>query len=157
MATVAIAVVVAMIAVPGMSGLVRDNRAATQANGIISALALARSEAVTRGRPVTLCPSDGAVCLNTRDWHLGWMVFADGGAIGSYQPATDQLIRRFDGLGTGSTLRGSHAFVRYDAAGFLADAGAPTFLLKQAECQGQQARSISVSPQGRTALIYTGC
>ncbi len=56
--TMAIAALVMALAVPNFRDFVQNNRAAEEANALVGALALARSEAVTRGVPVTVCSSD---------------------------------------------------------------------------------------------------
>jgi type IV fimbrial biogenesis protein FimT len=93
---------------------------ATQANDFMTALNLARSEAVKRGRPVTVCRStDGASCSGSGvNWETGWIVFTDANGDGVVD-AGDGILRVFDALPSGYTLRSAGiSRVTYDAGGF---------------------------------------
>lgn len=74
--TLSVAGILAAIAVPSFSSLIKDNRLTTQINELAFALNLARSEAIKRGTDVTLCNSnDKTTCSGT--WSDGWIVFSD--------------------------------------------------------------------------------
>ena len=62
--TLTIVAVLLAIAIPGFNETLKNNRITSQVNEFTSALYYARSEAITRGKRVTLCKSaDGtAVC-----------------------------------------------------------------------------------------------
>lgn len=70
--------IVTTIATPSFVGLIQKFRAVGEANGLAGALAVARSEAIRQGAPVTLCIStDGTTCAtNENNWLLGWVIFA---------------------------------------------------------------------------------
>jgi len=72
--------VMSTLAVSGISSLqhfIQENRMAAQVNQFVTALHLARSEAVKHGLRVVLCPSsDGYNCGNSREWVNGWILFA---------------------------------------------------------------------------------
>jgi type IV fimbrial biogenesis protein FimT len=66
------------LATPAFSNLVANSSRTTAVNDLFHALFLARSEAIKRGRIVSLCPSsDGQTCSRQRDWTSGWMVFVN--------------------------------------------------------------------------------
>lgn len=70
-----IAIVVG-IAIPNVSEFIRNERLTSQANDIVSDIAIARAEAMRRGGRVTICPSaDEATC--SADWAAGRIVFVD--------------------------------------------------------------------------------
>ena len=71
MFTVAIAAVIVGIGIPNMQTVIWNNRTATQVNELVSALNLARSEAVAQGVDVYIIPNVG------NDWTTGWRVMAD--------------------------------------------------------------------------------
>ncbi len=76
MMTLTVAGVTLALAIPNFQTITRNNRQATSVNQLVSAMHLARSEAVTRNMQVTLCPStDGAACGD--GWENGWIVFPD--------------------------------------------------------------------------------
>ncbi|MBN2886034.1 MAG: GspH/FimT family pseudopilin, partial [Chromatiaceae bacterium] len=73
MVTLAIVTIVTTIAVPSFQSVIRNNRAATLSNDLLSALNLARSESVTRGKRVTVCKSndiadDTPTCVTAASW-----------------------------------------------------------------------------------------
>ncbi len=90
MFTVAIAAVIVGIGIPNMQTVIWNNRTATQVNELVSALNLARSEAVAQGVDVYIIPNVG------NDWTTGWRVMADSDDDRVYAEAADQTIRLFD-------------------------------------------------------------
>ena len=105
--TMVVVMVLLLVAVPEYRRMTEDNRQVTAINKIVGDLNLARSEAVKRGRAVTLCGStDGATC-DTLNWESGWIVFIDvdrDRAVDNIDG--DLLISRNTGLPAGLTLRG---------------------------------------------------
>ncbi len=158
--TMAIAGLVTALAVPNFRDFIQNNRAAEEANALVGALALARSEAVTRGIPVSVCSStDNAACSGGLDWSTGWIVFtdadADGGVDGGADP--DEVLRALPALRTGSDLAGNANSITYAANGFLGSAAAVTFDLDIEDCTGDHNRTITVNLQGRSAVAPTAC
>ena len=87
---VTIAVVGILLAwgLPNMQFVLANNRLATQSNAFMTSLALARSEAMKLGVPVTLCKSaDGASCTTSGGYQSGWVVYAEntGAAPGTLE------------------------------------------------------------------------
>jgi type IV fimbrial biogenesis protein FimT len=164
MFTVAIVGVVTALAVPNFRDFVQNNRAAEEANALVGALSVARSEAVTRGIPVSVCSStDGETCGGSDDWTTGWIVFTDGNApLGDVTDAVapaipDTVLRVMPALRSGSELAADADFVSYAANGFLATAAGATFDLDIAECTGEHNRAIAVNMQGRAAVTHVAC
>ena len=77
MITIVLAVVVISLAVPSFQETIRTNRLATQTNQFVSALNLARSEAIKRGVRVTVCRSGDQTSCGTGSFEEGWIVFID--------------------------------------------------------------------------------
>lgn len=79
MFAIAVAAVLLGIGVPNFRDFVRNSRMAASANDIITDFNLARSEAIKRNVPVTLCKSqDGATCdPDDADPFNRWIVFVD--------------------------------------------------------------------------------
>lgn len=77
--TIAVLSVIVAIGVPNFREFVRNSRMTAAANDIVTDFNLARSEAIKRGVPVTLCKSqDGATCdADAADPFLSWIVFVD--------------------------------------------------------------------------------
>ncbi|MGK0172810.1 MAG: type IV fimbrial biogenesis protein FimT, partial [Gammaproteobacteria bacterium] len=98
--TVAVAAILAALAVPSFNDFIKNERIVAEANDIVAALYLARTEALKRNRRVTVCPSadaDAAAPSCTIDsagnWSSGYIIFTDGNreagtdANGVFEPA----------------------------------------------------------------------
>lgn len=93
------------IAAPNMRDAIRSYQLTSQANEVVGALNLARSEAVNRSQRVTMCRSaNGVACANGADWEAGWLVFVDADAD-AVVDAGEQVIRVYPPMGGGATLR----------------------------------------------------
>lgn len=93
----AVGAILLAIALPGYAYLARANRLAAITNDLLTALQLARSEAIKRGTRVTVCKTADAgsaapACDAAAAWHEGWLVFVDGGARGVVD-GSDLLLR----------------------------------------------------------------
>jgi type IV fimbrial biogenesis protein FimT len=157
--TVALVAILATVAVPSFAELIRSSRATTQANELIGALALARSEAITRAQPVAVCASrNGSSCTGAATWSEGWIVFVDrGGSAGSFDAASDEILRIYPALASASTLSSAAASLRYRADGTLDAAAAVPFSLRQPVCHAGTPRDIRVSPVGRPSVSKPAC
>lgn len=98
------------IGVPSMINLVRNGRMTSAANDFMAALHYARSEAIKRRIPVTVCTSANALdaaptCANS-DTLSGWIVFVDNAADGQPNGA-DIIIAQHAALPDTITARSS--------------------------------------------------
>jgi type IV fimbrial biogenesis protein FimT len=119
MVVVSIAAILLGIAIPSFNATIRNNRLTAYANELVTALNVARSEAVKRGQEVV-------VRRTGANWENGWQVFVD---IDRTTPAkenvldagTDIVLRVYPALRTPFTLRGDAAnfpvFIRFTPAG----------------------------------------
>lgn len=131
MITLAIAAILASIAAPSFSNLIKDNRMTTQYNELLASLSLARSEAIKQGVPVTVCKSTvSATPLSCGgDWDDGWLVFIDFDADGTFDTADDdEIIRVHSALSGNNTLNFSRNRVTYKSTA-LATGFTGTFTL----------------------------
>ncbi|KFN51123.1 GspH/FimT family pseudopilin [Arenimonas composti] len=93
MVTVAVLGTLLAVALPAADELFEANAARGAVSDLTISLALARSEAVRRGVPVTVCPSrDGMRCNDDAIWDQGWITFVDAAKSG--QPADPASIIR---------------------------------------------------------------
>jgi type IV fimbrial biogenesis protein FimT len=75
--TLAVAGISLSVAVPSFTTVVNNNRRATGINRFVTTMHIARSEAITRGARVRICPSsDGTSCAGV-PWNKGWLAFVD--------------------------------------------------------------------------------
>lgn len=169
--TLAIMAITLTLGVPSFKDTIRENRLAGHSNRFLSALNIARSEAIKRGAVVTVCkanvdatppacngnPCDSGGGANC--WEKGWLVFTDTNGDGVTDPE-ETVIRVFEGLPKTLTLRvaGNHDsnWIAYDSIGEGKGSGAggqpnDTFRL----CQGQDAangRKITINTMGRANI-----
>ena len=103
LATVAIAAVLMLAAIPGMQRLIDQTRADTGMRTVIAGVHYARAVAVTLNRTAVLCPLDA----NDRcdgDWSSGFAVFTEGTAIAEPH-AFEPVLRHFGAVPEGAQLR----------------------------------------------------
>jgi type IV fimbrial biogenesis protein FimT len=106
MVTVAIAAIVLTLGVPAFQETINSSRLTSTANEFVTALNLARSEAVKRSVRVTVCKSaDGATCAAGGGYEQGWIVFVDPNNNATVD-AGEQVIRAYGPLSGGLTLIG---------------------------------------------------
>jgi type IV fimbrial biogenesis protein FimT len=100
MVTLAVVAVLVGIGFPSFNASMRSSRVTTQANAILSAVNLARSEAIKTNAAAAICPTPNpalganAVCGGT--FNTGWLVFDDTNGNGALD-AGEPVIRVFPG------------------------------------------------------------
>ena len=92
---------------PSMQNMLHRNRVRTEATRMLAAINLARSEAVMRNLPVSMCPSAMAftgepVCSGV--YAAGWIVFSNADKDRIVDAGTDEVLKVFPGLPRGYTL-----------------------------------------------------
>ncbi|MDD5033548.1 MAG: GspH/FimT family pseudopilin [Methylococcaceae bacterium] len=167
MVTLSVAAIVLTLAVPSFESSIQKNRLATQSNQLITALNLARSEAIKRGVQVTVCKSaNGSACTTSGGWEQGWVVFVDNtqvaGNVAGTIDGTDQNLRAFGPLSGKGSLSGGGNFgkwIAYLPSGISrGDTGLAngTFSL----CSGgtsNKGKSILINNTGRVRVEDTTC
>ena len=160
--TVAVLVILLVVGVPEYRRMTENNRQVAAINKIVGDLNLARTEAVKRGRTVTLCGStDGATC-NTANWENGWIVFTDLNKDNVVDNGDgDILISRNTALPAGLNLRAvefdSTSIVQYLPNGQLRDADGDgdadgTFQVCEKTGDETKARVTNITNLGRVAI-----
>ncbi|MGH8551521.1 MAG: GspH/FimT family pseudopilin [Methylococcales bacterium] len=149
MVTLGVSALVLSMGIPGFQGLIRDNRMTTQYNQFVSALNLARSEAIKRSIDVTICKRNtaGSACNNAGTWESGWIVFTDLDDDGAVD-ANETILRAHEAFDGNNTLRTGQNRVTYNGQGF-AVGFANTFRL--CDSRGvRNAKGLVISNNGRT-------
>lgn len=105
-------------AIGGLQPMLERQRLSTDVNLLVTHLAFARSEAIRRATPVTVCKSaTGEGCNPESRWEEGWIVFVD--ADGDERlGAGEAIIGVQESLSTGHTLEFRAALARNDAISF---------------------------------------
>lgn len=154
MVTMAVAIILMAVGVPLFQQMLANNRVTGQTNSLVTAMTLARTQAVGRGAPVAVCAKasrDPAVlaCGAVGDWVNGWLVFLDGAA------ATP--LRVFEPPSGTPALTASAASVRFLADGSLDAGAAQSFRVAQgAEATFDNCMGLSLMGQVHTDRVATG-
>jgi type IV fimbrial biogenesis protein FimT len=152
MVTLLVAGIMLAWGVPSFLGIIENNRVATQANTFVAALALARSEAVSKG-VTTHVSTIGA------DWSQGWRVWADQNDDGAFQ--ANEELRVFDALKGQTTFVSVNGIsdIPFDSKGYLNVAAGTVyqFEMKSPKCTGLNARDITVTAVGRPTIERVAC
>ena len=125
--TISIAAILTGIAIPSFRYITNSNRIASELNGLLGDLQLARAEAIKEGRTVTVCQSsDGTNCTNNAgSWQSGWIVFSDPTNVGVWD-AGETYIRKqkpFSGTDSFSASVSAISFNREGYAVGMPNAG----------------------------------
>lgn len=143
MVTVSIISIVALIAVPAFNNLIQDQRAAAQANSLLSAVSLARTEAVRLNAPVQVSQLGGGIqgwCVHTTDACNNNSRLQEH-RLPANMTVTNWQNMLFDGRGRRLT----------PAAGNL------SMTLRVTGCTGERARQVIISPIGQGSLRRVAC
>jgi type IV fimbrial biogenesis protein FimT len=137
MVTVAVLSILLTLGVPAFGDLVRNNRIATQANQLVAAINIARSEAVKRGRNVQVSVVAGA--------NGAWS--AEVRVVGAADPVR---------VVAGGTMTVDAATVVFRPTGV--PAATTNFAMQPShECSGQQRRQIAVTASGQVRTTRQAC
>lgn len=154
MVTVAVIGILALIAVPSMTGMISNSRISGQTSELTSALQLARSEAVRRNARVTVCAStDGATCAGSTTW-TGWLVHGiDKTSCTDPNDAStcDDDVIRSGGIGGTGQISSSTNEIVFKPSGLIDSAQT-----LQISAQGAT-RCISVKISGVVSAKKGGC
>lgn len=107
MITLVILAVTVTVATPAMQHLIQGSRLRTETTRLLDAISLARSEAVVRNNPVSLCPSsmaESGVAACGGDFSDGWIVFTNRNRDEVIDTGSDQVIRAFAAIPDGYRL-----------------------------------------------------
>lgn len=158
--TIAIAAILAAIAVPSMQQFLAARSVDGQAQELVTALRLARSEALKRGLEVSVCAASTAnpsTCSGDAKWVNGWVVFYDYNANGSLD-GDDGAIRVQSGGGKGvKDISTAANFVTFRRNGILlAGAGVPVEVQPNISTSSSSyagaVRTVCVNNQGRVSI-----
>ena len=143
MVALAVLVILIAIALPSFTNMIQSNRSAALANSIVTALNVARSEAVKRNALVNV--NSGG------DWTNGWVVQLNTGAV------TLQTWNAPD-VGAVITQVGGNATIQFNGSGRMTQpAVAATINSSYPHCSGQQARQIRIGITGRVGVTQVAC
>jgi len=143
-------------ALPSFTNFIRTTKLTTATNDLLSAIVLARSEAIKRKTRVALCKSqDGTSCAPAGGWDQGWIVFQDTNNNG-VRDAGEQVLSNAQPIARDLRVLGNLNVARYisyspTGESKLAGGGfqAGTITLCTLSSTSENAREIVISSSGR--------
>lgn len=164
MVAVAILAILLAVGVPSFQSFIASSRLTTANNDFVSAMALARSEAIRRGSRVTVCKSaDGSTCTDAGGWHQGWLVFADTTRAGASAEVNtgESIVSRYEAVSGSLTLIGDAgvgSYISFAADGTVRQMTGAAQSGRIRVCNSasvlddtRRARDITISSAGRIA------
>jgi type IV fimbrial biogenesis protein FimT len=163
--TIVVLTILLAAGAPAFMDFIKNNRVTAQTNDLVSAIQLARSEALKRGANMVVCASNvPATCTGKDTWTDGWIVFSD--LDGNNAPDTgtgkclnteDCIIASRAGLPQGSSLTTTADNIRFFPTGLPGNGAEVDLMLKAKNCEKNQARKVTVTKQGHTQVSTVGC
>jgi len=177
MVTIMVMAIVLGIGIPSMTDFVRNSRMTGTANDLLAAMHVARSGAVSRRAPTTVCRSANPMAASPAcGAGTGWIVFVDANDVdgdglpdgdGALNAGEEILLANQgppDTITITTTPAGSN-FVSYASTGFLRSVGGTDSATGFTLCDGRgnvvtagsnsTARVIVISPTGRPQILRT--
>ena len=160
MIAISILAIILVVGVPSFQLIIQNNRVITNANGLVSALMIARSEAIKRGVDVQVRSISG-----NANWTTGWSVVtdSDNNNVFSLTPdcigTNDCEVHRRTGLNGGLTLNAvpnNRALFQFDPRGRLRTSVTllpDTLVMCDSRGFVPQARAIIVTNTGRGRVL----
>jgi type IV fimbrial biogenesis protein FimT len=119
--TVAIAAVAMTIVYPSYSRFIIDAKEKSATNALMGAVRKARTEALSRNTPVSICRSQNLTDCNPGGgtWADGWLIFTDSAGIGTID-GTDTVLHRHEALDSEVVITADNTiaeFIRFSSSG----------------------------------------
>lgn len=145
MIALAVASILVIIAAPSFRDMLRRNKVSSTSNAVLADIAYARSEAVSRGSIVSICPSsDGSSCVtNGTAYEGGWLVYA-------YTPGNGVANAAYDSTKTDSAGTKTNILLRSNGARDGVSIQALDKVILSFGSQGQTLRADNNQPKFET-------
>jgi len=149
------------VAMPSFRQFSGNSRTVANTNSIVSALAVARSEALRRSTSVSICASADMQSCNSTDWGTGWIVFTDPNNPGVVD-AAEQVIQSWPKPGGTAAVQladtnGAINYLQYNARGMTSLARQATFTTWIPGCRGSNQSQIAVTVMGSPQTTKIAC
>ena len=160
MVTLAIVVVLTVLAVPSFQSMLLGRRVAAAADTLASDFRFARSEAIKRTNRVTICASsNGTSCTGTGGlWKDGWIIFVDENGNGAWNTG-DVILRVQDAMQGVASIAATDGTSRphfvFQPTGWSQSAD-QSFFITPVGSSGVAARLLCISNKGRPGVRAKG-
>jgi type IV fimbrial biogenesis protein FimT len=161
--------ILSAIAVPSFQKLIVSSSITSDANSLMSDLAIARSEAARTGGPVTVClSSNGTSCATSAtNWSMGRIVFTDnatGGTVGTVDSGETILrytatIANSSNIITASNVPNT-TYITYTSTGIVSgvvNGTDATFRICRGSPSKYPGTTVTISVTGRASAATVVC
>jgi type IV fimbrial biogenesis protein FimT len=156
--TLTIVGVLAGIAIPSFQYVTNANRMASEVNGLLGDMQLARGEAIKEGQTVVICSStNAATCAGSTAWKSGWIIFSDLNTNGTWDAGEPiwRVQKAFKGTDTFNANNATSA-VSFNREGFAPGANIVTITLHDSTSNSKWTRCLKISTVGMlTTMRYS--
>jgi len=140
MMVIAISAILMSLAVPSFENLIRRSAVKKVEEDLFAELIIARSEAISRSRAMSLCPlanpdaNTPACSADVNDWNKGWLLFTDTNRDGAISAASgnipeDQIVQFYANRNASKMrLSNTKLSITYERRGTLKSGDNSTFL-----------------------------
>ena len=162
MVTILVLGIFMAIAMPDFTAVIENDSITNMSNDLITSLNMARSEAIKRDVPVSVCATaDNTYSSCGANWDLGWIVFVNptGGSVLS-NTAAAPLLRTIAVTNQNATISTAPAvdIITYNGSGFTATSSSNvTFTVKATGCTTDSGRSIALNAVGHPVVTNISC
>lgn len=160
--TISILGIIMAIAIPSFTSIIKNNTIISISNNMITSLNYARSEAIKRNIPVSICaPSDANYTACGNSWNLGWLIFVNpnnANVIVNTAAAPLLRVEAITDQNVTLTTNPNVGIVTYNGSGFPTQNTANVaFTIKATGCTGDAGRQIAISMTGRATVTNVTC
>ena len=147
--------IILSLAAPSFGNLLKSNRATALVNDLLTDLHIARSEAIKRNQPVTLCKSSNRQTC-TGNWGDGWIIFSDADRDRRIdEDQGDRLLATSDAVGNSLNVSWnafrSDNYIQFSSMGFI-HSNNGTFKVCPPDNDARQARAVIINRVGRARV-----
>ncbi|ACA85593.1 GspH/FimT family pseudopilin [Shewanella woodyi] len=151
MVTLVIGMILITVGVPSFTEMYQGYRAESEIRKVQQYLMFARSQAVSYGARVTVCPISGTSCGS--DWKSGFSIFIDNGAaatIDSTNGVTDPIIKQVDAFNSKDFFTYAGSSVSFTPDGLIpTNSTVGTFSYCPGSTTSENSRGVEVSSSGK--------
>jgi len=151
--TMSVVAILATVAVPNFTAFIDSSRERADVQQLLKSLVAARSEAVVRGRSITLTATGG-------DWSAGWRAWVDNNSNGSYD--SGETFKVADALKTSAnivaTIDGATVNdITFDNQGFISGAKPATISYRTQPEKCSHDRDLNITASGQITIVDRVC
>jgi type IV fimbrial biogenesis protein FimT len=157
---VAIAALLLSMGLPAFRTMIANRAAAAHVQAFGDSVRFARSEALKRGMPVSMCMSanpllDKPACaVAAQGWGTGWVVFLDRDGDRSFDDGSDTVLRREQPAASTGGATSTKNGITFQANGLAV--GASELDIQLLDKTGANSKKVCVSKVGRINVVEAG-